>query len=143
MQQAETAVSRFVQRFAELNSKGTPEAAAGLFAATFLAAGPQGATCVRNEDFVRMLPKRKELFERAGWRKTELVAVEESMLGARYALAKTRWRFAFERSGGAGEDVMVESSFLVDCGVEPWRIVLYLAHQDIFVVLRERGMLKE
>jgi hypothetical protein len=32
---------------------------------------------------------------------------------------------------------------LVDTGQEPFRIVLYLASQDIFAVMRERGILPQ
>ncbi len=133
-------VRAFIERFAELSAGGSPEEVAALFGETFLAAGAQGASCVKREDFARMLPQRKELFARMGWKKTELVTVEEAMLDARFALAKTQWRFQFEQSGGCMEDVLVASTFVVDCGAEPWRIVLYLAHQDIFATLRERGM---
>ena len=135
-------IRQFIERFAQLSANGTPEAMAAQFGEMFLAAGPQGAKCVRNEDFARMLPQRKHLFDRAGLKKTDLVAIEDSMLNARYAFVKTRWRFQFERSGGAVDDVFSDSIYLVDCGAEPWQIVLYLANQDILATLRQRGLLQ-
>ena len=143
MQQTERAVRQFLEKFAELNAGGTPANVALMFSDTFLAAGPQGTQCIRNEDFARALPKRKEVFDRAGLKKTNLVSVEESMLDGRYALAKTQWRFQFERAGLDSTDVLVNSTYIVDCGAEPWKIVMYLAHQDIFAVLRERGILQD
>ena len=140
--QQKTEVRQFMEKFAELSAGGTPEAMAAQFGETFLAAGQQGANCVLREDFARMLPQRKHLFDRAGLKKTELVSIEDSMLDARYAFVKTRWRFQFERNGGAVDDVFSDSIYLVDCGAEPWRIVLYLANQDILATLRQRGILQ-
>ena len=141
--QQKTEIRQFIERFAQLSASGTPEAMAAQFGETFLAAGPQGAQCVRKEDFARMLPKRKNLFDQAGLQKTELVAIEDSMLDARYAFVKTRWRFQFECKGQDSIGVVVNSTYIVDCGADPWQIVLYLAHQDIFSVLRERGILQD
>jgi len=141
MEQVETPVRRFFENYVRANESGDMAKTAAQFAEEFLAAGPQGAKCVKAADFAVALPKRKELFQRLGSRATTLVALEEQALDARYALVKTRWRMEFEREGRAKEDVFVESTSLVDCGVEPFRIVLYLAHQDIMAVLRERGIL--
>src|ERR1700741_4313260 len=116
MQQTDTGVRQFREGFGEVSAGGTPEAMAAQFGEMFLAAGPQGANCVRREDFARILPQRKELFDRLGLKKTELVAMEVSMLDARFALAKTRWRFEFERMGHDSIGVLVNSTYMLDCG---------------------------
>lgn len=140
MEMVETPVRRFFERYTHLNESGEMARVAEQFADVFMAAGPQGSQCVKAAEFAVALPKRKELFRRLGSRATTLVALEEQALDARYVLVKTRWRMEFEREGRTREDVIVESTFLVDCGTEPLRIVLYLAHQDIMAVLRERGI---
>ena len=141
MEQVETPVRRFFESYARANESGDMAKTAAQFADVFMAAGPQGAQCVKAADFAVALPKRKELFQRLGSRATALVALEERALDARFVLAKTRWRMEFEREGRAKEELFVESTFLLDCGADPVRIVLYLAHQDIMAVLRERGIL--
>lgn len=103
--------------------------AAALYAETFLAAGPEGARCVRLEDFLKALPKRKEMFEAAGCKRTELASVTETPLDERYTMARTKWRMTFAREGGE-RLVEVESTFLVDMGGEKPRILAYLSHQD-------------
>lgn len=111
------------------------------FADEFLAVSPHHSQCVRSANFAAALPKRKELFKSLGLESTELIGVKESRLDQRYALANTRWRFTFLSQLAKPELVEVESTFLVDMGVEPFQIILYLAHQDIMEILKQRSLL--
>jgi len=129
MEQVSSRMAEFMISFERSRAEGA-EAAAAMYAETFLAGGPEGARCIRAEDFLKALPKRKEMFERAGCRRTELAGVTETPLGERYAMARTKWRMAFEREGGREEVVEVESTFIVDFVGEAPRIIAYLAHQD-------------
>jgi len=125
-------VSRRMEQFLEdfERSRAAGAEAAALYAETFLAGGPEGARCIRAEDFARALPLRKQMFERAGCRRTELAGAVETPLDERYSMARTRWRMGFARAGWAEEVVEVESTFLVDFGGEAPRILAYLSHQD-------------
>ncbi|HTB98602.1 MAG TPA: hypothetical protein VK716_16440 [Terracidiphilus sp.] len=142
MEPMETPVRRFMEKYAQWTARGEMEAVAVFFADDFMAAGPQGAQSVKASEFALALPKRKELFDRMGCTKTELIGLEEQALDARYTLARTRWRLTFEPAGRRKEEVLVDSVYLVDCGVNPFRFVLYLANQDIFAILKERGILR-
>ena len=143
MEMTTTAVERFLQVYARhTETEDVPELV-NCFAATFMAGGPQGAKAVRATDFGLALPKRYQMFEKMGCRKTELIGVEELRLDARYVSARTRWRLTFERAGQEALPVEVESTYLVDAGTEPMRILVYLAHQDIMETLRERGISAE
>lgn len=122
-------MAQFLESFERSRAAGA-EAAAALYAETFLAGGPEGARCIRAEDFVGALARRKEMFKRAGCRRTELAGVVETALDERYSMARTRWRMGFERAGRAEDVVEVESTFLVDFGSAEPRILAYLAHND-------------
>ncbi len=135
-----TPLARFFETYQRANSDPSTSVAA-LFSDTFLAAGPEGARPVPAVGFVPILEKRKELFARLGSQPAELVALEEIPLDSRYALARTRWRMTFRRESQPEESFTVDSTFLVDLLSE--RIVVYLAHQDIFAILRERGILSD
>ena len=147
---ASTPLARFFETYQQANA-GPGASAAALFADTFLAAGPDGAKAVPATAFGPILEKRKELFARLGSQPAELVEFEEIPLDNRYALANTRWRMTFRREGHpreaqaceapVEESFVVHSTFLVDLLCE--RILVYLAHQDIFAILRERGILTE
>ncbi|HET6384220.1 MAG TPA: hypothetical protein VFJ58_12575 [Armatimonadota bacterium] len=128
MEKISSRMAQFLEHFERSRTAGAD--AAGLYAETFLAGGPDGARCIRAEDFARALPLRKQMFERAGCRRTELAGVVETPLDERYSLARTKWRMGFERAGRPEEVVEVESTFLVDFGGEAPRILAYLSHQD-------------
>lgn len=135
-------VERFFQSYAaEINSGNAPELVAH-FADSFLVAGPQGAQPVRSADFGVALPKRQKFFADLGCRSTELASVEVVPLDSRYALARTRWKMTFAPGEGDPQHVVADSDYIVDTGIDPWKIVFYLANQDLMEILKERGIAK-
>ena len=141
MEHPSSAIERFFHTFESNNAAASVAEIAAMFADVFMAGGPQGMKAVRASDFALALPKRKQLFQSLGSQSTELVSVRENRLDARYVLASTQWRMRFARSQEKPQDVVVDSAYLVDTGTETFKIVVYLAHQDIMAVLKERGIL--
>lgn len=139
-----TPIQAFFQRYDQLTREGNIPELVAQFAETFLAADPGGARPVRAADFALALPRRKQLFDKiGGCHSTELVSVEETRLDDRYALARTRWRMKFEALDRGPNELLVDSSFLVDLGGESPRILLYMAHQDLMAVLHEKGIVTQ
>jgi hypothetical protein len=87
------------------------------------------------------VPKRKQLFDSLGLHSTTLVWLREDRLDARYIMASTRWCMSFAREKGEPRDVLADSVYIVDTGGEAFKIVFYLAHQDIVQTLKERGIM--
>lgn len=140
MQANKSALIRFIESFAHHSAARDFAAAVGQFAESFLVAGPSGAQCVRAADFARALPHRAELFDSLGRQSTELIDVQDSWLDARYAIARSTWRFTFRRADHAIETVDSESIFVVDTGSDPFRILMYLNPNDLMETLRQRGI---
>jgi len=140
MDQSSSAVPRFFQNYELLISNDDIPSLVSLFEDVFLAAGPQGAKSVRAEDFALALPKRKQLFDKLGCQSTALVSLHETVLDDHYALAKTKWRMTFHQPSG-NQEVLVDSTFLLNMGRPDPKILLYLAHQDIMQILKDRGIL--
>ena len=140
MQNTSTPIERFFETYAFHTDKGNVPEIVASFADVFLAASPQGAQPVRASDFALAVPKRYKLFESMGCRSTELIGMRETRLDERHVSARTEWRLTFERPGSESEQIVVESTFLIDTGAEPFRILLYLAHADIMEVLKRRGI---
>lgn len=140
----ETAVGRFFQLYAQKSSQDDIPALVSQFTDPFISADPHGTHCVRVEDFAAALPRRKFLFDRLGCKPAVLTSLHETQLNARYVLAKTSWRFEFARENSReSEEVLADSTFLIDTGEEEFKIVMYMAHQDIMQVLRDRGILRD
>ena len=143
MIQAESAVARFFQRYARKTREDDIPWLVSQFTDPFVSADPHGTRSVRVDDFAAALPKRKMLFDRLGCQPAILVRLQETRLDcAVQSLAKTTWRFDFARvDSEETEQVLTDSTFLVDTGGEEFKIVMYMAHQDIMQVLRDRGIL--
>ena len=140
MDQSPSDVARFFHAYElHINNDNIP-ALISLFEDVFVVTGPQGTQCVRAQDFALALPKRKQLFDKLGCQSTALVSLHETALGDRYALAKTEWRMTFHQPSG-NQEVLVDSTYLVDKGRPDPKILLYLAHQDIMQILKDRGIL--
>jgi hypothetical protein len=142
MIQSETAISRFFELYSRESNGNDIAALVSHFADPFLSTGPQGTQCVRASEFAAALPKRKELFARLGARPASLVDLKETPLDERYVLAKTRWSLEFVREDLARTELLLDSTFLVDTGTDAFRIVMYMPHQDILQLVKERGILR-
>jgi hypothetical protein len=134
-----TALTQFVESYALHSANRDFNALVAQFAETFVVAGPAGAHCVGAADFLRVLPKRVELFASLGCQSSELIDMQNSWLDSRYAHVRTTWRFTFQRSDTT-ETVDSESIFLIDTGSDPYRILVYLTPRDIMDTLLERGI---
>jgi hypothetical protein len=141
MQQSNDAIEHFFRTFETNASSNDVAAQVAHFADVFMAASPQGTQAVRATDFALALSKKKQLFNKLGCRNTTLVSLQEVPLDARFAMANTQWNLTFVRDQGEPEDVVVHSVYIVDRGVDPFKIVFYLANQDLMQILKERGIL--
>lgn len=139
--QAQDALDRFIANFGHNANHGSPSAVVAQFADTFIAAGPSGSMAVRASDFASALAMRKQLFAKAGYKSSKLVSKKETLLGDRFAVLDTCWRFEFTPENGSAWDVETRSSFFLDMGGEMRgadpKILVYAAHQDILKLLKE------
>jgi hypothetical protein len=141
MENPHASAEAFFRRFELNNNESDFSAAVSQFADTFMAVGPQGAQCVKASDFALALPKRKQLFKSFGCHSMQLVSVDARSLGDRYSMAHTRWKMNFANGDLSREGMFVDSTFIVDITEPGFRIVLYLAHQDVMAMLKERGLM--
>src|ERR1700744_6274709 len=118
MLQNETPLARFFHNFEQQNASNDIPAQVAQFADTFMAASPQGAQCIRAEDFARALPKRVELVQSLGGQSTSLVSFSETKLDERFAMAETRWRMPFPREGEPAREALADSLYILDMGGE-------------------------
>ncbi len=140
METTNTPIQRFFADYARhTDTANVPELIA-CYADTFLAAGPRGAKPVRASDFALALPKRYQLVESLGCRSTELIGLHENWLDGQHVSARTEWRLTFERPEKESLPVVVESTFLIDAGSEPFRILVYIPHSDLMEILKQHGI---
>ncbi len=138
MSNMRNAVERFFQDYAVTSNNNDTTSVISQFAETFIAAGPDGATAVRAEDFARFLPIRKQQFASAGCKSTRLVSKNVTELDERYCVVETKWAMEFVSADQAATEIQVGSTFLVDTGDKTPKILAYLSHGDALKLLDER-----
>jgi hypothetical protein len=109
----------------------------GLFAESFLAAGPQGSRHIRTSDLLQFLPTRHKALAALGCSTAHLVTFSEIPLGDRYLFVTTKWEIETIAPAGSGT-ITVSSSFLLEAQADSWRIIAYIAHSDIESLLTNR-----
>ncbi|WP_263415945.1 hypothetical protein [Terriglobus albidus] len=138
---SQDAVASFFQNFAaSSNSKDTPSEISH-FANVFVAAGPAGSAVVKVEDFEKVLPKRRQLLEASGLVHTSLKSFDITAATDRHVVVNNTWEMDFETQTHGRVTIPVSATFTIDMATDTPKVLVYLAHQDILQILRDRSML--
>jgi len=140
MSELNTRVRQFFDAYERANAEFDVQKIAALYADTFMFGGPQGVQCVKKEDFVKVLPKRKEFFKAAGLASSRVTSVEASALDSKYMLAKVTWQMRFDRAGGTPIESDAFTTYVLSRDNDSLQIVFQLDHQDLSTKVRELGL---
>jgi hypothetical protein len=106
----EPKLNEFFATYERANSESDISRIADLYADVFLFAGRQGVQPVKNEDFLKLLPRRKDHIKSLGLLHSKVISLEEVNLDAKYVLAKTVWRMTFQKATGGTTDTEIFSN---------------------------------
>ena len=128
----------FFRLYEQANLDFDVQLIAKLYADTFMFGNPQGVQAVKKEDFVKVLPRRKEFMKTAGLLSSRVDSVQASMLDSKYVLVKTIWNMSFRCRSNADEVTRKTSATYVLSNVgESFEIVLQLDHQDLMKIVQD------
>src|SRR5690348_1339204 len=91
-------VKSFFARYEAANAVFDVEQIAACYAESFMFGGPDGVQSVKKEDFLKVLPRRKEFFRSRGLASSNIDSLEASTLDAKYTLVKVLWKMRFDRT---------------------------------------------
>jgi hypothetical protein len=150
-------VRSFFERYQQASDTLDTGALGESFQEVFLSLDPGAAQSVSREALLAALPARGQLFGSIGATGADLATITESPLDEQHTLVTTTWtvRFAAAEEGRAGqgdrgavgagaraaaEPLTLHSTFLLrrEPG-GPWRIAVYLNHQDVVAMIRARA----
>jgi hypothetical protein len=134
-------LTAFFKRYEQASNSSDTESMLAQFAEPFTVATPQGPQIVRASDFARVLPRRKALFDNLGCQAATLDSLKATHLNDHFALADTTWRMRFFLPNNRSDEFVVVASFMVYIDGSAAKIFLYMPHQDIMQILRDRGIL--
>ena len=135
-----TNVKSFFTRYEAANAIFDVERISAFYADVFMFGGTAGVQCVKKEDFLKVLPRRKEFFRSRGLVSSNIDSLAASKLDAKYTLVKVVWNMRFDR--GASEPIYSQntSSYILSGAKDGVQIVFQIDHQDLTQKLQELGL---
>lgn len=127
----------FFRLYEKANLESDVELVSRLYADTFMFAGPQGVQAVKKEDFVKVLPRRKEFMKAAGLVSSQIESVEVTKMDAKYMLAKTVWKMRVRTKDGSEVFSNISASYILCACGDSLEIVFQVDHQDLGKTLQE------
>ena len=133
-------VRSFFTAYETANAIFDVEQIAAAYADVFLFGGPEGVQCVKKEDFLKVLPRRKEFFRSQGLVSSNIVSLDTSTLDAKYTLVKVIWNMRFDRSPSEPIYSQNAASYILSRANDSFQIVFQIDHQDLAKRVQEVGL---
>jgi len=133
-------VKSFFTDYETANAIFNVEQIAACYADVFMFGGPEGVRCVKKEDFLKVLPRRKEFFRSRGLVSSNIDSLEASTLDSKYTLVKAIWNMRFAR--GLSQPIYSQNaaSYILSRTDNGLQIIFHLDHQDLAKRLQELGL---
>ena len=133
-------VKSFFTGYETANAIFDVEQIAACYADAFMFGGPDGVQCVKKEDFLKILPRRKEFFRSRGLVSSNIDSLEGSTLDAKYTLVKVIWNMRFDRDASEPIYSQNAASYILSRTDNPFQIVFQIDHQDLTKRVQELGL---
>lgn len=127
----------FFEEYEKAISSSDASKIAVLYADVFMFGGPQGVQCVNKEDFLKVLPRRKEYFSSIGMLASRVTSVDQVSLDSRYLLVKTGWKMTFGHSTDERKEIEASASYVLEQKDGRLAIVFQIDHQDLAAKAKE------
>jgi len=126
----------FFRLYEQANRDFDVQLIAKLYADTFMFGNPQGVQAIKKEDFVKVLPRRKEFMKTAGLLSSRVDSVQASTLDSQYVLVKTVWNMSFRGTHADEVTRKISATYVLSNIGESFEIVLQLDHQDLMKIVQ-------
>jgi hypothetical protein len=140
MSNENTEVKSFFTRYEAANAIFDVEQIAACYAEVFMFGGPEGVQCVKKEDFLKVLPRRKEFFRSRGLVSSNIDSLAASTLDSKYTLVRVVWNMRFDRSASEPVYSQNAASYIVSGANDRFQIVFQIDHQDLTKRVQELGL---
>ena len=130
----------FFNKFQIANEEFNLELLGSYYADEFLFGQPQGVKAVKKEDFLLVLPRRKDFFKNTGRQSSSLVSLEERILDENYVEVMTIWKIIYKK-GEELIETIISTTYILYKKDEAFQIVVQIDHQDLMKRVQELGLL--
>ena len=130
-------VEEFFRRYEQANNDFDVELIAKLYADTFMFGNPQGVQAVKKEEFIKVLPRRKDFMKTAGLVSSRVDSAEASTLDSKYILVRTVWNMRFRTNNGDEVARKTSATYILSSSGDSFEIVFQLDHQDLMKIVHD------
>jgi len=123
-------VEKFFTEYEKNIQSNGPQYVASQYANSIMIAMPKGVYAFKNEEFVKMLPNRKDFFDKTGLQSSNIVSVEEIDHDENYFLIKVIWNFKFKQKTHYFE-VKNSATYVLRKNGDSLHIIFQLDHEDL------------
>ena len=127
----------FFRLYEQANNDFDVQLIAKLYADTFMFGNSQGVQAVRKDDFVKVLPRRKEFMKTAGLLSSRVDSVQASTLDSRYVLVKAVWNMTFRANNRDEVISKISATYILSTVGDSFEIVLQLDHQELMKIAQD------
>jgi hypothetical protein len=140
MSELNTEVKGFFDGYERANAEFEVQRIAAFYADVFMFGDPQGVQSIKKEDFIRVLPRRKQFFQSAGLVSSKIESLEASNLDSKYVLVKAVWKMRFERSTREPAESQNSTTYILSAIGDSFQIVFQIDHQDLVKKAQDLGL---
>ena len=130
-------VAEFFHRYEQANNDFDVQLIAKLYADTFMFGNSQGVQAVKKEEFIKVLPRRKDFMKTAGLVSSRVDSAEASTLDSKYILVRTVWNLGFRTNNGDEVARKTSATYILSSSGDSFEIVFQLDHQDLMKIVQD------
>ena len=124
-------VKSFFSGYETANAIFDLERIAACYADVFMFGGPEGVQCVKKDEFLKVLPRRKEFFRSQGLTSSKIDSFEATALDSKYTFVKVIWNMRFEVGAGEPKYSRNAASYVLSRTDNRFQIIFQIDHQDL------------
>jgi hypothetical protein len=130
-------VEEFFRRYEQANTDFDVQLIAQLYGDTFMFGNPQGVQAVKKEEFIKVLPRRKDFMKTAGLVSSRVDSAQASTLDSKYILVRTVWNMRFRTNNGDEVARKTSATYILSSSGDSFEIVFQLDHQDLMKIVQD------
>jgi hypothetical protein len=100
-------------------------------------ANSQRVQAVKKEDFVKVLPRRKDFMKAAGLVASRVDSVQATKLDSKYMLVKTVWNMRIRANNGDEVTGKASATYILSAVGDSFETVFQVDHQDLMKTVQD------
>jgi hypothetical protein len=124
-------VKQFFEIYEESLSEADVSTVAALYSEVFMFGGPRGVQSIKKDDFLKVLPGRKNYFKSIGLENSTVASIDEISLDAKYIVARVVWKMTVKNSADSSKHFETKATYVLEIRKETLAIIMQLDHQDL------------